>query len=524
MTRRLQHFLTQQADRRPECPAVVFQNRAITYAALDQLSNRLARALKNAGCGHGDRVALLLPKSEKAIIAIFAALKADCAYVPLDPASPPARLARLIHVCDPRAVLVSEGTAPLFAQIAASGEIPAQTRTGSLDDGVPAQFTWSEIQSESSAPLDSRNSDSDAAHILFTSGSTGTPKGVVITHSNVIHFIDWALGYFGTQPGDRISAHPPLHFDLSTFDIYGTIAAGAELHLLSPEMSVLPHRLADFIRSSRLTQWFSVPSILHHVAKADALRPNDFPALERLLWCGEKFPTPALVYWMRHLPHVRFYNLYGPTEATIASSYYHVEYRPHHETDEIPIGHACAGEKLLVLDDRLEPTPPDEPGHLYISGVGLSPGYWRDPEKTADVFIEHNGERIYKTGDLARVASDGLVYLLGRADTQIKSRGYRIELGEIESAVHAVSGIRDAAVVAVDTGGFEGVTICCAFVAQLGREVSAPGLRRALARTLPAYMLPSRWLELDHLPLNGNGKVARTALKQRFLEKAAAES
>jgi amino acid adenylation domain-containing protein len=523
MIARLQEYLSTQASRRPDRPAVIFQSRALTYAALDQLSTRFAHALINAGCKRGDRVALLVPKSEKAIVAIFGSLKADCAYVPLDSASPAPRLAVMIAQCAPRCLVISHSTAPLFAELIAMGAIPADTRIGALDDGVPAEFNWSDILSESSAPIDARNSSTDPAHILFTSGSTGTPKGVVITHSNVIAFIEWAHSYFGTQPGDRISGHPPLHFDLSTFDIYGTIGAGAELHLLAPELSLLPHRLADFIRDSELTQWFSVPSILHHMVKVEAVRQDDFPSLKRLLWCGEKFPTPALMKWMQRIPHARFVNLYGPTEATIASSYYHIERRPENETNEIPIGEPCAGEELLVLDDQLEPVPPGEPGDLYIAGAGLSPGYWRDPEKTAKVFIDHNGQRIYKTGDLARVGEDGMVYLLGRADTQIKTRGYRVELGEIEAAIHAIDGIEDAAVVAVEAHGFEGLAICCAYVAAPGVDLSAVALRKTLAGVLPAYMLPVRWLELDRMPLNGNGKIARPVLKERFLEQAAAK-
>lgn len=518
MTRRLQDFLSTQAGRSPDKSALVFENRATTYAALEQLSNQLARCLKNAGCVRGDRVALLLPKSEKAILAMFAVIKADCAYVPLDTASPAARLSRIVAQCEPKCVLICGATAHLYAEIAATGALSADTRVGSLENGVAAQFCWSDIQAQPSSPVDSENSSSDPVHILFTSGSTGTPKGVVITHSNVIHFIDWALDYFGTKPGDRISGHPPLHFDLSTFDIYGTIAAGAELHLIPPELSLIPHRLVDFMRSARLTQWFSVPSVLHHIAKADALRAGDFPDLRRLLWCGEKFPTPALMYWMRRVPHAKFVNLYGPTETTIASSYYRVERCPESETVEIPIGHPCAGERLLVLDGQLQPAASGEPGDLYISGVGLSPGYWRDSEKTAQVFLDRASGRVYKTGDLARVSDNGLIYLLGRADTQIKSRGYRIELGEIEAAMHAIGGVKDAAVVAVDGSEFHGATICCAFVPAPGVDLSPPALRRQLARTLPTYMLPVRWLALDRLPLNGNGKIARPELKQQFLK------
>src|SRR5206468_830593 len=227
-------------------------------------------------------------------------------------------------------------------------------------------------------------------------------------------------------------------------------------YLVPPDLSLFPTRLADFIRSNQLTQWFSVPSLLTYMANLDAIRFGDFPDLKRLLLCGEVLPTPTLIHWMRRLPHVRFTNLYGPTETTIVSSYYTVPICPTDEREPIPIGTACDGEELLVLDGQLRPVAPGDIGELYIRGVGLSPGYWRDLEKTRSAFLPYPGgagpqDRIYKTGDLARRGADGLVYFVGRADTQIKSRGYRIELGEIETALHSLPGLRESAVVAIQS-------------------------------------------------------------------------
>jgi amino acid adenylation domain-containing protein len=347
----------------------------------------------------------------------------------------------------------------------------------------------------------------------------------MITHANVVAFVEWAVRYFGTRPSDRISGHPPLHFDLSTFDIFATLAASAELHLVPGNLSVNPRALAAMIRDHKLTQWFSVPSVLTYLAKFDVIAQDDFPALERLLWCGEVLPTPVLAHWMRRLPHVQFTNLYGPTEATIASSYYTVPGCPDDETASVPIGTPCAGENLLVLDEDLTPTLPGEIGDLYISGVGLSPGYWRDEEKTEAAFLacpDAPGGRIYRTGDLARRGEDGLVHFLGRADSQIKSRGYRIELGEIEAAVNAQPGVRECAVVGVDVGGFEGTTICCAFSVADGVDLQALALRTAVSKLLPAYMLPARWRELDALPKNVNGKIDRKQLKSSFTREMAA--
>jgi acyl-coenzyme A synthetase/AMP-(fatty) acid ligase len=287
------------------------------------------------------------------------------------------------------------------------------------------------------------------------------------------------------------------------------------------DVSLLPNQLADFIRRSELTQWFSVPSVLNYMAKFDAVKVNDFPSLKRLLWCGEVFPTPALMYWMQRLPRVSFTNLYGPTETTIASSYYTVPKCPENPCEPIPIGAACAGEQLLVLGDNLDPLRPDETGDLYIGGVGLSPGYWRDPEKTAAAFVQPPGpadssSRIYKTGDLAKVGADGLVYYVGRADAQVKSRGYRIELGEIEAALNASGHVKECAVVAIPSDGFEGTTICCAYVSTGHADVDTRLLLSQLRKLLPSYMFPSRWAALNQLPKNSSGKIDRPQLRRMF--------
>jgi non-ribosomal peptide synthetase component F len=318
-----------------------------------------------------------------------------------------------------------------------------------------------------------------------------------------------------------MSAHPPLHFDLSFLDIFATAAVGGELHLVARELNLLPNKLADFIRTAELTQWFSVPPVLNYLAKFDAVKFDDFPALRRVLWCGDVLPTPALIYWMKRLPHVSFTNLYGPTETTIASSYYTVPECPEDPQAAIPIGTACAGEELLVLDESLRPIPPGEAGDLYIGGVGLALGYWCDPERTDAAFIRHPkkpSERIYKTGDLARIGDDGQVYFLGRSDSQIKSRGYRIELGEIEAALNAVASVVECAVVAVGTAGFEGVAICCAYVPAPNTDATPTAIRRDLSRLVPAYMLPTRWQAFNRFPKNASGKIDRRRLKDLFEE------
>jgi len=526
---RLDHWVTRQALQRPFAGAVVLGEEQLTYGELDDRSTRLARCLRDIGCDRGDRVCLLTPKSPVAVMAIVAIYKAGGVYVPLDPESPAPRLAKIIASCEPRWILAAGPVVRLLDDLMDDDRWRASIRIGWLapervqGERFRPEFTTRDLDGYPGVPTEVSTGRHEPAHLLYTSGSTGAPKGVIITHGNVIHFIEWAVRYFDLRPNDRISGHSPLHFDLSIFDLFGTFAAGAELHLVPPELNVLPNKLAAFIRSAALTQWFSVPSVLSYMAKFDVVRPNDFPTLRRLLWCGEVFPTPALMYWMRRLPHVRFTNLYGPTETTIASSYYTVPGPPENEAAQIPIGRACGGETLHVLDEQLRPVPADEVGELYVGGVGLSPGYWRDPERTGAAFRPNPrsvdpADRIYRTGDLARVGEDGLVYFLGRTDSQIKSRGYRIELGEIETAVCALDGVVECAVVAIATTGFERVSIGCAYAPLPGAAVTPVQLRQALSRVVPGYMLPSRWLAFDVLPKTSNGKVDRRRLTEAFQE------
>jgi amino acid adenylation domain-containing protein len=506
----------------------------LSYGELDLVTNQLAELLKESGCNKGDRIAFCIPKSPVALISMIGTLKADCVYVPIDTDSPAARVLKVVESCRPTWIFATEASQKLVDEVFAVKELTGSIRVGSLQpehlqgEHFKSEFKLDDLDSFSGDPLSYQNRSDDAAHILFTSGSTGVPKGVVITHSNVITFVEWGVEYFGIDETDRVSGHAPLHFDLSTFDIYGAFAAGAELHPVPVELNLLPHKIAGFIRENELTQWFSVPSILNYMCKFDVVDFGDFASLRRLIWCGEVLPTPTLRYFMTRLPNIEFTNLYGPTEATIASSFYTVPSCPSSDTEDIPIGVACQGEELLVLNDSLECVATDEIGTLYIGGVGLSPGYWRDSEKTNSVFItdprENGTGRIYNTGDLAKLDSDGLVHFLGRSDTQSKSRGYRIELGEIETALHTISFLEESAVVAIDTDGFENKAICCAYVESAGSNSTVAMIRKELFAVIPKYMVPTRWIQLDALPRNANGKIHRPQLRELFTQELAASS
>jgi amino acid adenylation domain-containing protein len=533
MSRLLQSWVTQQADTRPDAPAIVSGAEKLTYSQLERQSNQLARLLQNGGCKKGDRVCIVMPKSPTAVLSMIGILKAGCMHVPVDSSSPAARIRRILDSCENSWILAAGNVVSLLDELLADEQVRSRISVAWLEANAPGArnfkpvFTLADVTSAPDAAPPQLCTDQDGSHILFTSGSTGVPKGVVITHSNVSTFVGWALKHFRIDHTDRFSGHTPFHFDLSTFDIFGTITAGAQMHLVPPEAALLPPKMVEFIKKADLTQWFSVPSVLNYLAKFDALKDVEFPALRRVLWCGEVLPTPALIYWMQHLPKIPFTNLYGPTEATIASSYHDVPACPNDPKASIPIGTACDGEELVVLDDKFQPTPVKEIGNLYIGGAGLSPGYWRDPAKTEAAFLpdpRNPGRRIYRTGDLAWLGEDGLVYFVGRADTQIKVRGYRIELGEIETALNSVGTLQECAVVAVENENFGGWMICCAYVPREGAEVTLPALREHLKKLIPNYMFPVRWTAYQALPKNANGKIDRPRLKAKFAEDEAAAS
>jgi amino acid adenylation domain-containing protein len=512
MTGTLHDCVGEAARSRPDARALIGEDRTFTYGELDDYSNRLASVLRSHGCERGHRVALLMPNSAQAVATLVGVLKAGCAYVPLDPAGGVARIAAMLHQCEPK-VLIADGCAPeLVEDLDTRGVVtgwlgpePAPRRT---------DFTLADIGAAPADPAVSDVGADDLAYILFTSGTTGSPKGVPIRHRSARAFQDWAVEQFELGPDDRISGHTALTFDLSIFDIFATFGAGAELHLVPKRVRLMPHEVARFIEERKLTLWFSVPSQLAYVARFDALKGANLESLRHVAWCGDVLTTPSLLYWKRRLPGVTFTNLYGPTETTVASSYYVVPESFDDPGAPIPIGTACAGEELLVLDERLVGVPEGAVGDIYIGGVGLSPGYWRDLVRTDEAFVRDprsaNGqERLYRTGDRGRLGPGGTVDFLGRADFQIKTGGYRVEPAEVESAVLALPEVTACVVVAVTVDDFSGSAVGCVYVASPATTPRVGDMKKRLGDSLPAYMVPSRWLALDELPLDGRGKVDR---------------
>jgi amino acid adenylation domain-containing protein len=517
----LQHLLGESAARYPNRDAVVSGARSISYRDLDVASDKLAAVLMERGLKRGDRVAIYLPKSTEAIVAIQGILKAGGVYVPLDPNAPSSRLSYIIQNCKIFCLFVSAKTAAKLPQVFPKPN-PVQflILTEDLDGNVPLPVSavrWNEVLARSHRPLPPVQSiESDLAYILYTSGSTGVPKGVMISHRASLAFVDWACKTFQLCPGDRNSSHAPLHFDLSIFDMFATLKAGAAMVLVPDSLSTFPVRLADWISSQKISVWYSVPSILSLLVLRGHLERLAFPNLRTVLFAGEVFPVRYLRDLMAALRQTEFYNLYGPTETNVITYYKVPPLEPDH-VKPIPIGRACANTDLFALtEDGQVVSRPDQVGELYARGPILAEGYWGDAEKTAKSFVQNPlqpnfRDCAYKTGDLVTRDEEGNFEFLGRRDDMIKSRGYRIELGEIETVLYTHSNVRNVAAVAIPDE-LIGNRIAAFVVLNEPGACTAADLQRYCADRIPAYMIPEAVEFRKDLPKTSTGKADRPAL------------
>jgi amino acid adenylation domain-containing protein len=520
--RRLHDLISDSAARGADLDAVVMESRRIDYEGLESEANRFAHSLRAHGVRRGDRVALWLPKSIEAIVALYGVMKAGAAYVPVDPNAPPARLAYIARDAEVAGlVTLAARAAELDEAFAGRAPMRALWYADLLDEtlhaprvaGLPGVH-WAALSAESAARPDPGVLEDDLAFLLYTSGSTGEPKGVALSHRNAMAFIDWAVRTFTIVPGDRLANHAPFHFDLSTFDLYAAAAAGAAVYPVPPRHASFPAAIAKQWTERRLTVWYATPSTLGLLVNHGGLADLDLSALRVLLFAGEVMPLKLLRQLMALAPQARFANLYGPTETNVCT-WYDVTSPP---TDDapLPIGVACSGDEVLILDEALKPVPDGGVGELWVRGASVMQGYWGKPERTAlslqAVEIAPGITDVaYRTGDLVRMRPDGNLEFLGRRDHQIKTRGYRVELGEIEATLHRHPAVDEAVAIAVPD---EEIThrLRAVVVLRAGNRVSEDELKAHCSRTLPRYMVPEAITFANDLPRTSSGKVDRRAL------------
>ncbi len=517
----LHQLLSESAARQPEAEAVRLRDQAISYAELELLSNQLAHALIEHGVKSADRVGIYLHKSPAAIASIFGIMKTGACYVPVDANAPGMRLEEIGRQCSFRALITSEALyaklGPDFHQECAVSAVIFVDKAPESPLPVPALTFAEDLPQQPADDPCVDVIDHDLAYILFTSGSTGTPKGVMLSHLNALTFVNWGCSTFAVTAEDRLSNHAPFNFDLSVFDIFVAIKAGAAISLVPEGLSVFPLQLSSFIEQQKITIWYSVPMVLTLLHSRGKLEERDFSALRCVLFAGEVFPTKHLRALMEKLPHPRYANLYGPTETNVCA-WYNVEPLSEEETAPIPIGKATANTDLIAIDaDGNRLTGPGAEGLLYARGSAVMQGYYGRPENTAASFIPNpfsigREERLYCTGDWVTIDEKGNYLFVGRKDHMIKTRGYRVELGEIEAVMVAHPAVDEAVALPIPDEAI-GNTIHAVVTLADSQSLDISTLKQHCAEKLPAYMVPEKILFKESLPRTDNGKVDRRRLQ-----------
>ncbi len=513
----LHAYFARALARHPENVAVVEPGHgSITYARLDELSNRVRDRLHALGVRRGDRVGIYLRKSIDSVAAIYGILKTGAAYVPVDPGAPAERNAYIMANCAVKAVFVESGPAGDFRiELERQGAAPALlvTDTPGAGQGLLAALARADAHSSAASVESVPVTGSDLAYILYTSGSTGKPKGVMLSHENAVTFVDWCTDVFEPRPTDRFSSHAPFHFDLSVLDIHVCFKHGATLVLVNEEIGKDPVRLARLIADERISIWYSAPSILSLLAQFGDLAAHDYSSLRHVLFAGEVFPVKHLRTLCDLLPGRRYFNLYGPTETNVCTYHEVPGPVPPDRTAPYPIGRTCSHLRSRVVNEAGSDVAAGEEGELCIAGPGVMQGYWALPEQTAKAFLaDPAGERWYRTGDIVVESPDGDYTYRGRRDRMVKRRGYRVELGEIEAGLYRHPRIREAAVVAVPNEE-AGVQIVAFVSAHGDARPSLIEMKRFCSTHLPLYMIPDRFSWMDELPKTSTDKVDYQRLK-----------
>jgi amino acid adenylation domain-containing protein len=489
-----------QVERTPDAPAIIGEDRVLTYAELNARANQLAHCLSGAGIGPERFVALLLPRSTDLVVALLAVLKCGAAYLPLDPGYPAERIDLMLADAAPALLLTGgdsvEATRERNDVIALDAPETRATLAAFPDQNLAGGTPGSEL---------SAVQRQHPAYVIYTSGSTGKPKGVVVTHAALMNFLGSMRERFPLDHRDRLLAVTTIAFDIAALELYLPLLSGAAVVLASRESVTDLPVLTGIMARNRVTIMQATPSLWQ------ALVVHDPEALRglRMLVGGEALPV-ALATAMRELA-AEVTNLYGPTETTIWSTAATVDDRPGGPA----IGRPIWRTQVHVLDGGLRTVAEGEPGELYIAGAGLARGYLNDPYRTADRFVADPfgppGTRMYRTGDVARWSSDGNLEYLGRVDSQVKIRGFRIELGEIETALGQHRDVAQTVVIAREDR--PGDVRLVGYVVPAGaRPVDSAQLRAHIGRHLPDYMVPAAIVPLPAFPLTPNGKVDRKAL------------
>ncbi|QUH28821.1 non-ribosomal peptide synthetase [Vallitalea guaymasensis] len=515
----MHQLFEEQVEKTPYNLAAVFEGKEITYRELNERANQLAVFLKKKGVEAGIPVAIIVERSMEMIIGVMGILKSGGAYVPIDPNFPLTRIGTIIKNSNISCIVTQCEQIELIKELQKENDeiqnvicIDTQEDVNFEDDKI---VTPSELIGLPTENLGRMSTPQDIAYIIYTSGSTGTPKGVVEKHQPAINLIEWVNNKFSINEKDQILFITSLCFDLSVYDIFGILASGGSIRIASKNEVKDAQKLLDIILEEPITFWDSAPAALQQLVP---LISEDKELVKnyrfRLIFqSGDWIPVTLPDIMRKAFPGVDVISLGGATEATIWSNYYEIE-KVDPDWISIPYGKPIQNAKYYILDSNLNPCPMGVAGDLYIGGECLATGYANDLKQTNERFIpnpfvQESNEKMYKTGDIARWMHDGNMEFLGRKDQQVKIRGYRIEIGEIEYQLLQHSSIKEVYVMARDGEG-KNKYLCAYIVAE--KDLTVAKLRKYLGDLLPAYMIPSYFIQIPKMPITSNGKLDRKAL------------
>ena len=493
------YWLDRTADRLPDKVAFADEKKEVTFRKLKMQAMALATQMLQKTL-FKKPVIIYLEKGVDVLVSFMGVAYSCNFYSPIDIDMPASRVNKILEVLKPALVITTTELKTAFEQYDYAGDFLIFEEA--IDSPIDEQIVEA---------ARCKGIDTDLLYVLFTSGSTGVPKGVTINHRSVIDYIDWVTETFDITEEDSFGNQAPFYFDNSILDIYSTIKSGATTYIIPKNLFAQPVLLLEYLKEKKINTIFWVPSALIVVAKLKAFRNVDLSdTLQRVLFCGEVMPNKQLNMWRKFLPDVLYANLYGPTEITDACTYYIVD-REFSDDEPLPIGIPMANTDILVLNDKNELVTGDEVGELCVRGTSLSMGYYNNPEKTKEAFVQNPlnpyvPETIYRTGDLVKYNEYGEIVYLSRKDFQIKHMGHRIELGEIETAVSSL----------------EEIALCCCLydekhqkiVLFIEEELDKAYINEQISKLVPEYMLPNKVITLEKMPINANGKIDRVKLKE----------
>ncbi len=496
-------YLEATAPRLPDKVAYSDGSYDMTFSELWSSAKKIGSALLDLHIT-GAPVAILMTKHPREIAAFYGCVYAGCYYVPLDPDMPPRRMETILGSVGAEQIIVDEKGARVLEKLDYKGRVL-----------IYSDLVAAEENSDALAEVRSRQIDTDPIYIVFTSGSTGVPKGVVACHRSVIDYVEALSDALGFSEETVFANQTPLFFDAPLKELMPVIKFGATAYLVPKSLFLFPMKLCDFLNEHKINTVCWVVSALTMISSMGVLEKNPPRYLSTVAFGSEVFPLRQYELWRQALPNATFFNLYGPTEATGMSCFWRAD-RALLEGEPIPIGRPFPNTDLLLVTEDGRRAEGEERGEIYLRGTCVTLGYYRNPEKTAEAFVQnplHQNypETVYKTGDIAYRNAHGELVFVSRRDAQIKHQGHRIELGEVETAASACPALRQS---------------CCVYDAEGKRivlyytgEVTPQELTAHLRGYLPRYMLPALCEQLEVMPLTPNGKLDRKLLAARASQK-----